>query len=100
MLKMKNETARAELGRASWKLLHTMGQRCARLSSVGSLFFTVESKLFTGMTVFECWSMSPTFYGSYRYPDHPTADEKQASPFFSSASSLANSRFGIADIQG
>ena len=27
MPKMKNETAKAELGRAGWKLLHTMGQR-------------------------------------------------------------------------
>ncbi|KAL7010048.1 hypothetical protein EMMF5_000067 [Cystobasidiomycetes sp. EMM_F5] len=27
MPKLKNETAKAELGRASWKLLHTMAQR-------------------------------------------------------------------------
>ena len=29
MPKMKNETAKAELGRAGWKLLHTMGERLA-----------------------------------------------------------------------
>lgn len=52
---MRNETAKAELGRAGWKLLHTMGQRSiAKLVKYGvRLIF------------------------SYRYPDHPTPDERQ-----------------------